>query len=372
MNNKRYPRILIDLNAFNSNINYIREKFKNSKIILPVKANAYGHGDIIIAKEAEEIGIEYLAVARVYEGIRLRENGITVPIIDFGVEYDSDIKLAIECNIELSVSMLDNIKEIEKYAKISNKSVPLHLKVNTGMNRLGVNLEDAFNLASYIYNSRYLKLKSIYTHFARSDDSLEFTKFQIKKINELRNNLTKKNIIPEFYHLFNSGAIMGDYDHDENDYLRPGIMAYGYSPFKDNDKDKFLKPVMTFVSRVIHLNKVKKNSGVSYNHTFVTNKDTILATICAGYGDGIFRSLSNKLKVKINNNIYNQIGTITMDLMVIEVDKEVKIGDEVYIFGNKQNAFYNAKDLATLCNTISYEITTNISERVERIAISDN
>lgn len=361
-----YPKVFIDLDAFKFNINYIKQKFKNSKIIIPVKANAYGHGDLIISKEAEKIGIEYLAIARVCEGIKLRENGIKLPIINFGVEYKENIKEAIENDIELSVSMVDNAREIEEYAKKLNKIVPIHLKVNTGMNRLGVNIEDAFYFANYIYNSKFLKLKSIYTHFARSEENVKFTEEQIKKFNNLRIILTKNKINPDFYHLFNSGAIMGNYEYSDLDYLRPGIMSYGYSPFKSDELDKNLKPVMTFISKVIHLNKVKKGTGVSYNHTFVTNKNTILATICAGYGDGIFRGLSNKLKVVINNKVYNQVGTITMDLMVIEVDKNVKIGDEVFVFGNKEKAFYNAKDLANLCNTISYEIITNISERVYR------
>lgn len=364
MNNERYPKVIIDLNAFRHNINYIKQKFKKSKIILPVKANAYGHGDLIIAKKAESIGIEYISVARVFEGIKLRENGVSIPIINFGVEYGNDILKAIEYKIELSTGMFENIKEIEGYAKRVKRVVPLHLKVNTGMNRLGGNIEEAFRLASYIDNSKYLKLKSIYTHFAKSDDDVDFTNIQIERFNKLRTELCKNKINPEFYHSFNSGAILGNYEFNPEDYIRPGIMVYGYSPFKERNSN--LKPVMTFVSKVIHLNKVKKNKGISYNHTFITKKDTIMATINTGYGDGIRRELSNKLKVMINNKVYEQRGAITMDLMVIEVDENVKIGDNVYIFGNKERAFYDAKDLASLCNTITYEIVTSISERVYR------
>lgn len=362
-------KAIIDLNAFNHNINIIRNKYPKAMIILPVKANAYGHGDIIIANQAQKIGIEYLGVARVIEGINLRENKISLPIIDLGVEYGKNIDLAISNDIELSVSSLENIKEIEKKAKKYKKKIPLHLKVDTGMRRLGCPDKEVLILAKYISSSKNLLLKSFYSHFPKSDDDINLTKKQINFFLEIKKQLETNNIIPDFYHIFNSGAILNQYNGNDNFAVRPGIMAYGYSPSSKLKVDN-LKPVMTFKTKVVHLKKVEKNSGISYGYTFITKKPAIIATIPLGYGDGFSRILSNKFKVTINKKNYSQIGTISMDLTVIEVDKNVKIGDEVIIFGNKKECVNTAEDLAILSNTISYEITTALSDRVQRIPIN--
>jgi alanine racemase len=359
-------RVYIDTEAFRNNINIVRKKFPESKIVLPVKANAYGHGSTIISKEAEKIGIDYLAIARLNEGLVLRNNGIKLPVMCLGVEYGINIKTAILNKIELSVSSLENIYEIEKIASETGIRTDIHLKIDTGMSRLGFQESDVINTAKYIKSSKYLNLKTAYTHFARSDDSKDFTNKQIDDFFHLRDALKKENLMPDFFHFYNSGAILDSYRFDSDFAVRPGIMSYGYSPY-ESEETFGLKPVMTFVSKVIHIKKVPKLTGVSYNHTFVTGHDTILATIPVGYGDGIFRNLSNKLKVNINGKTYSQRGTITMDLMLIEVDENVKTGDDVFVFGNKNECFYDAKDLAGLSQTISYDITTSISERVDRI-----
>ena len=198
-----YPtKAIIDLKAFDHNINFIRKKFPESKIILPVKANAYGHGDILISKEAERLKIEYLAIARVNEGIKLRENGISLPIIDFGVELGINIEAAITYNIQLSVSSMENLKEIEKVSEKLNKKIPIHLKVDTGMRRLGCNPEDCEKLAKYINDSPYLFLKGLYSHFARSDDNLGVTQKQTDLFLKIKNDRSKKYINPNIIHLF--------------------------------------------------------------------------------------------------------------------------------------------------------------------------
>ena len=180
------------------------------------------------------------------------------------------------------------------------------------------------------------------------------------------NNLLKNKISHNICHLFNSGSIWNPPKISENLTLRPGILSYGYSPI-ENKTNYDLIPVMTLISKIINIKKVLKNSGVSYGYTFITKKDTILATIPLGYGDGFPRILSNKFMVTINNKNFPQRGRISMDLSVIEVDKSVKLGDNVIIFGNKKNCINDANDLAKLSNTISYEITTALTERVERI-----
>lgn len=363
-----YPRLDIDLKAFRNNIGIIKNKYPDNKIILPVKANAYGHGDVIIAKEAEKIGIEYLAVARLCEGLKLRANGVNLPIMSLGIELGDNIKTALQNDIELSVSDLDNLKSIDLAARSINKKANIHLKLDTGMRRLGCLEEHLSEISLFIRDSEYLNLKSFYTHLARSDDSVEFTNDQIKYFKNGLALLKNANIMPEFCHIYNSGGILGAFEKSDKWAIRPGISAYGYSPF-DCEDSLGLIPVMTFATRVIEIKKIPPNTGVSYNHTYTALKETIIATIAAGYGDGIPRKLSNNLKVSVNNKIYNQIGTISMDLMVIEVDDSVKIGDEVVIFGNKATAPNDAKSLAKQIGTISYEITTGMNARVFRRAV---
>jgi len=359
-------KAFIDLNAFNNNIKIIKKKFPNSMIILPVKANAYGHGDLIISEYAQKINIDYLAISRVSEGIKLRENNISSPIINFGVEIGSNIDHSINNNIELSVSSLNNIKEIEKRARSLNKKINLHLKVDTGMRRLGCRFDELLELAKYIYNSNTLTLKSLYSHFARSDDSAKVTDDQTGLFIKGIKLLSENGIKPGFIHIFNSGSILRSPSLNIPHAVRPGIMCYGYTPFKDTNYFG-LKPVMTLRSKVLHLKEVPKGTGISYGHTFVTKKPTILATISLGYGDGFPRSLSNKFKVTINGKHYQQLGTISMDLTVIEADEGIKIGDEVIIFGNKKECINSAKELASKINTISYEITTSLTDRIERV-----
>lgn len=368
MNSNYKPPLIayIDLDAFRNNINIVKQKFPDSMIILPVKANAYGHDDIIISKEAEKLKIDYLGIARISEGLKLRDNKIKLPIINLGVETDNNIDFAIQNNIELTAHSIDNVKEIEDKAKKNKKRIPIHLKIDTGMRRLGCYLKEAELIAEHIFNSKNLKLKSIYTHFAKSFDDQNYTKKQTNDFFKIINQLNQKGIKPDFYHLYNSGAVIKPPVNNIKNAVRPGIMVYGYFP-SDKVNNINLIPVMTLKSKIINLKEIQKGTGISYNHTFVSKNNILTGTIPLGYGDGFHRALSNKFKVTINNKNYKQLGTITMDLTVVQIDKNVKIGDEVIIFGKKSECINDAADLAKLAGTISYEITTSLNQRVERI-----
>lgn len=364
----RYSTAFIDLSAFRNNLNIIRKMYPEALIILPVKANAYGHGDVIIAKEAEKIGIEYLGVARVEEGVKLRENGITLPIIDLGVESGDNIDVAIENNIELSVHSKDSICEILDHIKKYEKIFNVHLKIDTGMRRLGCEISEAREIAPLISKSKSLHLKSVFTHYANSGVDKKLTDHQTELFESVLSEFNDSGLTFDFFHSFNSGAIISTPKMKGKvvKAIRPGIMTYGYSP--NGDKIFDLKPVMTLKSRVIHIKKVPANTGVSYGHTYTTDRESFLATIPLGYGDGFLRNLSNKFKVTINGKHYMQVGTISMDLMVIKVDESVRVGDEVIVFGNKELCANDAKDLAGFAGTISYEITTLLNSRIRRVA----
>ena len=289
--------------------------------------------------------------------------------MNLGVELDKNITLAIKNKIELSVSSFENVRLIENISIKIKRTAPIHLKIDTGMSRLGSFTEEAEKIAKFILKSRHLKLKSIYTHFAKSENDMKLTQKQTDLFFQFKNKLDSENIFAEFYHLFNSGTVLNPpvYPEIKNFAVRPGIITYGYTPFKTDKIDYKLIPVMTFVSRVLNVKKVPKGTGISYGQTYRTKKESYLATIALGYGDGFSRSLSNKFSVTINGKNYPQRGTISMDLTVIEVDGNVKTGDEVFIFGNKKECLNDAKSLADKINTISYEITTSLTGRVEKV-----
>jgi alanine racemase len=361
-------RAIIDCNALQHNIQLVRDKFKEAGIILPVKANAYGHGDVIVAKEAQKAGIEYLAIARINEGIHLREEGIDIPIINLGAEFGDNIQLAIEHDIELTTSSLENASELSRYASMTGRDIPVHLKIDSGMTRLGCMPHEVEKTVLYIDNDPHLQLKSIYSHLACSDEEGDTTEKQSRLFVSIIDRIEKIGIFPEFYHFYNSGAIIRPPLEKVRWYVRPGLMVYGYPPSDLRDSWD-LQPVLSFRSRVILVKQVPAGTGISYGHTYTTSRETRIATIPVGYGDGLFRALSDKITVTINGKHYPQRGRITMDLLMAEVDERVSVGDEVIIFGcrNRTACKNDAVTIASLAGTIPYEILTSISERVERI-----
>lgn len=367
----------IDLSALKNNLEVVKRKFPEKRIILPVKANAYGHGAVLIAREAEKMGINSFAVARLEEGIQLRMHGISGNIMMLGAEWEEEnILLALRNRIEFTVSCAENIRKIEQAANKINQTAFLHLKINTGMNRLGADFPELENICGIIRQGSRLKLLSLFTHFAKSEENLEETYRQVNVFLEGKALVEKFGIHPEFYHLCNSGGVENldpcRKGLSSSSAVRPGIMVYGYSQKLRGKQNDGLIPVMNLCSRVIHLRKVRKGVSIGYGATYCTFSDCVLATVPVGYGDGVFRAVSNNLLVRINGKNYPQRGRLSMDLMVVEVDSSVRLGDWVVIFGNKDYAAMDAVDLAVMCGTISYEITTNIAQRVKRKILTED
>lgn len=387
---KRYPYAVIDKDALLNNIRVAKSRWGGS-LIVPVKANAYGHDSVLVSEILQECGlVKMLAVARIEEGLCLREHGIVMPIFTLGVELDgeTDIRAAVAHDIELSVSDIENVRIIAQIARQFDKTVSVHIKLDTGFSRLGVSPQNIMALAKFISEDPHLHFASMYTHFAMSESDEDFTRHQIAVLKDAAARLAAAGIKADLYHCYNSGAVLyGIFDDDrqaeyesENGYnipkmsslgiepfgMRPGILTYGYAPNCDGYA-LGLRPVMSLVTHVIHTSDVPAGVGVCYNHTYKTPKPCRLATVPVGYGDGISRSLSNRLTVMINGKVYRQAGRITMDLTVIEADENVKVGDEVIIFGAKPDCHQDADDIAALQGTISYEITTGISARVGRV-----
>ena len=365
----RVTKAVINLENLTYNISQIRGKIgPDRKICMAVKADAYGHGACRIAERGLKEGAEYLGVAAVNEAAELRDYGIEAPILLFSLCSKDEIEDLIKYNITPFTASIDFLKEIEKVCSRKGIQKEVHLKIDTGMNRIGCKVEDSLETAQYISDSPYLILGGICTHFPVSDiPDRSFSEKQLENFRKAVENIKKHNIDPGIVHASNSGCIM-QYEEAYFDMVRPGIILYGYSP--DNSiKEKIkLKPVMSFESEILFIKKIKKGEAVSYGLTWEAVEDTWIGTIPAGYADGVNRLLSNKGKILINGRLYPIAGRVCMDQFMVDLGPEpaCTINDRAVIFGYDEKS-QGADDAAEICSTISYELLCNINKRVRRI-----
>ena len=368
----RATRAVIHLNNLKHNIRLIREKVGDDvKICLPVKANAYGHGVVTIAKAACSFGVEYLAVAAVSEGEQLRKNGLKGPIILLNHVLPEETEGLIAQNLIPVAGSCAYLDLLAASACRIGVSLPVHLKVDTGMGRLGCAPDEVLVLARHIQKKESLELTGLCTHFPSADSSLPedrvFTLEQIEIVREITDKLKECGIDPGLIHTANSGGI-ATLPASSFDMVRPGIALYGYEPVEDMPLG--VKPVMELETRVLFLKKIKKGQSVSYGRTWTAAEDSVIATLPVGYGDGYNRLLSNQGKVLINGRLYPIVGRICMDQCMVDVgnDGAVKLYDKAVLFGPDPSG-PSAADIAKQINTIPYEVTCSISPRVPRIYV---
>ncbi len=362
---------VINLKYLKENYLNIRKKVKNVKIMPVVKANAYGHGveKITSALNSLPEKPDYYAVALVDEGIELRKYDIKQPILVFEVINKNHIKSIFEYNLIPSVFTSQHLSLLKH--NHGSDGIKVHIKVNTGMNRLGISYKDAFEFVKNISEDNSFVIDGIYTHFAASDEKdKSFANLQLKRFNDLLDELKKNKINYGLAHTANSGAIL-DLPGSYLDMVRPGISLYGYYPSPETSMSIPLKPVMSIVSKVDSVNRLEKGETVSYGRKFIANEATNIISVSMGYADGYCRNLTNKSKAIVNGKLYNQAGTVTMDRIMFDVNNDdVKIGDDVILLGEINNLKFNALDWANILNTIPYEITCGISQRVPRLYIN--
>lgn len=366
---------IIHLNRFKYNILNIKKHVgKKCKICLAIKANAYGHGAIVLAFFAQENKLaDFLGVATVSEGVELRENGITLPILKFSPCLSYEIPAAIDYKITLTVASLDFAKELSYYAKLKKITIPVHIKVDTGMGRIGFKYENSFKNIKKIVELENIKIEGLYTHFPSSDEkNKDFSFYQIKLFKKLISKLENIGINIPIKHMANSGAIF-DITESFFDMVRPGIMIYGYPPSNEVKKTVKIKPVMTLITKVNSIKLFNPGETISYGRTYTIKNKTYIAVLPAGYADGYNRLLSNKSKVIINNNYYPQVGRVCMDQIMINLglNHNINIGDTAILMGKSKNKSFTAFDMAKIVGTISYEILCNINKRVPRIYINE-
>ena len=354
-----------------------------TKLCIAVKADSYGHNAILTSKLAEEAGVEFLAVATVDEGIELRNAGIKCNILLLSICIPEEYESLFKYDITPLIFDLENIKNLSDAADkyfTNNTKFKVQLAVDTGMGRIGCYPDEAGEQAQVINNSNHLILSGMCTHFAVSDsldkENIEFTNKQYEDFEKAIENVKNKGIDPGICSCSNSAAIMNNKNMHIN-MVRAGIITYGYYPdditkeyLKSVNKDIELKPVLSLETKVVAIRHFKKGQSISYGRTYVCENDTDIAVLPIGYADGLLRRFSPGLCVTINGKNYPVRGRICMDQCMVELGKNhnVKLWDKVLIFGPKESGALNtADDLAKIGKTISYEVLTSISKRIERV-----
>lgn len=357
--------IEVDLQLFKKNIAAIRTHVKQRKICLPIKANAYGHGLIPIAKAAVDAGVDYLAVSCLQEAILLRRANIRCAILVLGPIYPNQIKYFLQHELEITVSSLAKAKYVaEAFNELKHPHpIKIHVEIETGMQRTGVRIESSAPLFDYIDQHPFLQLQGIYTHLATADDENNlFTQQQIQRFLSFVQEIRQRYPMVIF-HMANSG---GTYYYPEShlDMVRPGKLAFGYY----QTKISLTQPIFSIKARVSYFKVVRKGQGISYNHHFITTEDTRIVTIPIGYGDGYRRALSNKGEVLIHGKRHPIVGVICMDQFMVNIGQDsAYVGDEVVLVGKQGNEEITLDELARLCDTVSSEILVNFNDRLPHL-----
>jgi len=350
------------------NYRIIQKRVGKARIMAAIKADAYGHGAIEVARTLETEGIYMFGVASVEEGIELRQAGIMSKILILSPILYSQIDTIMEHNLIPTISELGFFEVLERRLRALGKPMLVHIEIDTGMTRTGVPSDRAPQSIRRINTSPNIKIEGIFSHFPLADANGSFSKQQIKEFSGLIKNLKRMKVCPSLIHLANSSGIFRHTDSHFN-LVRPGIALYGLtSSPKIRYADDFL-PVMALKSRVVNLRDVAANTPVSYGHTFRTERRSTIATVSVGYGDGYPRILSNSGEILVRGRRVPIVGTICMDLLMVDVTgiRGVKVGDIVTLIGKDGRAIITAEECAQKAHTIVYEITSGIGPRVARV-----
>ncbi|NLZ53773.1 MAG: alanine racemase [Thermoanaerobacteraceae bacterium] len=340
-----------------------------------VKADGYGHGAVEVAREALACGVSYLGVAFLDEAVELRENGITSPILILGFTPENLFDRILEYNITQTVYNFNSAVTLSEYALKRNKKAKVHIKIDTGMSRIGF-CPETCTTAEFkkLILLQGLEIEGIFTHFARADErDRSCTNGQFHIFTEVVNAIEESGYKIPIKHVANSAGIL-QYPETHLDMVRPGIILYGLYPSGEVTKNLIsLKPVMSLKTRVSNVKVLPKGRAISYGGTFITQRQSVVATLPVGYADGYSRLLSSKAHVLIKGQTAPVVGRICMDQCMVDVTDvrgSVSIGDEAVLIGDDGNHRISAEEIAKLTGTINYEVVCGISKRVPRVYIS--
>ena len=358
----------VKLGNITHNYNQIKKLLApHVKIMVTVKADAYGHGIIPVSKKLVACGADYLGVASIDEGIRLRQNNINLPTLVLGIALKKDAAALLKYNLTPTLCDEELAFALNAMAARRKKPVAVHIKIDTGMSRIGVLYKDALSFIKKIRDLNFINIEGVFTHLACADINREYTLRQIDLFNRLILRLNKEGISVPLVHAANSMGVIG-YKSSHFNMVRPGLIIYGLYPKKGLRID--LKPVLGLKTKIVYHKRLPKGQGVSYGHTYVTRNYTTVVTLPIGYGDGYPRILSNAASVLIRGRRFKISGRVCMDQIMVDVgDLKVKSGDEVVLIGSQGKSRITTEELAHLCGTISYEIVCGLGSRIPRVYV---
>jgi len=365
----RPTQVEIDLHRLEANYKAIKSHVGDARMLPVLKANAYGHGLVRIAKLMQDLGADCLGVAVLEEGILLRERGITMPILVMGGILGNQVPHFLKFDLTLTASSIGKLEQIDRAAGGMGKTARVHLKIDTGMERIGVHYYHACEFLKAAAQCKHIQVEGIFSHFANAEsgDTASARK-QLDRFKEVTDQCKDAGLNPPIVrHMANSGAIL-QIEDSYLDMVRPGILLYGVYPSENVPHSVQVHPALTWKSRVVYFKIIRPGHPVGYGSTWQTDHSVRAVTVPVGYGDGYFRSMSHKAEVLIRGKRYPIIGTISMDQIVVNIEGDSAFNDdEVILIGEMRGNSITVEALASWAGTIPYEILTNINTRVPRL-----
>jgi alanine racemase len=367
----RPTNVEVDLDRLTENYRVIAGHVSGAKVMAILKANAYGHGMVAVAHHLVSIGVDYLGVAVLEEGILLRESGITAPILVLGGIIGNQVPRFLDNNLTLTASSVEKLAQIDEAARERGVNARVHLKIDTGMERIGVHYYSADALLEASLACSNVEVEGIYSHFANSDAlDLDSAREQLRRFQQVLSFYEERDLPrPPLRHMANSGAIL-QLPESHMDLVRPGILLYGVYPSDEAQRTISVYPALSWKSRVVYFKVVQPDHPVSYGSTWQSDRMTRIVTVPVGYGDGYFRAMSGQAEVIIRGKRYPVVGRICMDQLMVNIGWESAYNnDEVILLGEDETTGekISCEDLALWAGTIPYEILTNINTRVPRL-----
>ena len=357
--------VKINIDNLINNYRYIKKSALDRQVIPVIKADAYGHGAEVSAKMLMKEGVTLFAVSSVYEAMRLRENGIDADILILGYVHDRKIDKIIDNNITPALYNMDFARELDRRAGLKGTVKKVHVKINTGMNRLGFRKEQFAEVFRELSLLKNIEVEGMFSHFATSDETDKtYSRFQFGIFKQALEEAKKNGIDIKIRHIANSAAIT-DLPEYSLDAVRAGLVLYGIYPSEVKPESNPYRPVMSFHTTVTNIFHIEKGETVGYGRNFTADKRTKVAVMCIGYADGYNRKLSNRARVIIGGKYEARvIGNVCMDMTMLEIGENdnIHVGDSVELFGEN----IPITELSDICETIPYELLCCINKRVKR------
>ncbi len=366
---QRPTHIEVDTAALRANFRAIRSHVAPAKVMASVKANGYGHGLVTVSRVLEEEGIDALGVAYIEEALELRRAGVRTPILVFGGLMKEQLVQYIANDVDVTASSVSKLEQIEAAATALSKRARVHLKIDTGLERIGVHHYSAQSLFDAALATRWCDIVGVYSHFAEvKRDDLTLARLQLERFLEALTYFETRVQAPFIRHIANSGGVLC-FPESHLDMVRPGLCLYGVLPDPSLQGALELRPTLSLKSQVVFFKVVKKGAGVSYGHAWIAPQDTRVVTVPIGYGDGYLRSLSNRGQVLIGGVRRPIVGRVCMDQLMVDISPtgEAYNGDEVVLIGEQGGERITVEELAHMIDTTPHELLVLLNQRVPRV-----